>query len=165
MWSGIARYAVKFGVVGLVGMGIDVGLFNALRLAAPSLPHAVAEPIAASIISVSAAILFNWLGNRYWTFRLERRRNAAAEFLEYLAVSLLGMLVALACLALSHYLLGFRSLLADNIAKNGIGLVLGTLVRFALMRYWVWGHHRGGRASETPTWTAARDSFAPTAGS
>ena len=53
-----------------------------------------------------------------------------------------GMGISLACLWISHHLLGFTSLLADNISTNVIGLALGTAFRFFLYRYWVFGHHR-----------------------
>ena len=42
----------------------------------------------------------------------------------------LGMLIALACLAVSHYVLGFHSALADNISANVIGLGLAMVFRF-----------------------------------
>ena len=45
--------------------------------------------------------------------------------------------IALACLWISHYVLGFASPLADNIATNVIGLALGTAFRFTLYRFWV----------------------------
>jgi putative flippase GtrA len=47
------------------------------------------------------------------------------------------MLVAVACLAVSHYVLGFTSPLADNVAANGVGLVLGTAFRYVAYRRWV----------------------------
>ena len=49
----------------------------------------------------------------------------------------LGMLPAVICLGVSHYLLGFTSLLADNISANIIGLVLGTILRFFLYEHTV----------------------------
>jgi putative flippase GtrA len=48
-----------------------------------------------------------------------------------------GLLISLACLAISHYALGFTSTLADNIAANVIGLGLGTAFRFWSYRRWV----------------------------
>ncbi|MGG7463956.1 GtrA family protein [Plantibacter sp. YIM 135347] len=142
LWYGIARYAVKFGVVGLIGFGIDVALFNALRLGVFGTDHFLQSPIGAKIVSVSVAIIFNWVGNRYWTFREHRRKNFLLELVEYIVVSLGGMAIALLCLIVSHYVLGFTSILADNISSNVVGLGLGTLFRFALYRYWVYGHHR-----------------------
>jgi putative flippase GtrA len=53
------------------------------------------------------------------------------------------MLIGLSCLWVSHYALGFTSVLADNIASNVIGLGLGTLFRFTLYRMWVFAPHRG----------------------
>jgi putative flippase GtrA len=142
LWHGFLAYLVKFGVVGLIGLVIDVALFNALRLGVFGEGHWAQSAIGAKTISTSVAIVFNWLGNRYWTFRRHRRRNYVREFAEYLIVSIGGMGIALGCLWVSHYALGFTSLLADNIATNAVGLALGTAFRFLLYRYWVYGHHR-----------------------
>lgn len=141
-WDGLIAYAVKFGVVGLVGLVVDVALFNALRLGMFGADGWAQSAIGAKTISTSVAIVFNWVGNRYWTFRRHRRRNYLREFAEYAAVSVGGMAITLACLWVSHHVLGYTSLLADNIASNVIGLGLGTAFRFVLYRYWVFGHHR-----------------------
>ncbi|MFF2274883.1 GtrA family protein [Agromyces sp. NPDC058126] len=142
LWHGLLAYAVKFGVVGLIGLVIDVALFNALRLGLAGDDTWAQSAIGAKTISTSVAIVFNWLGNRYWTFRKHRRRNYLREFAEYVIVSLGGMAISLACLWVSHHLLGYTTLLADNIATNVVGLGLGTAFRFVLYRYWVFGHHR-----------------------
>ncbi|MFC9559083.1 GtrA family protein [Agromyces sp. NPDC056965] len=142
LWDGLLAYAVKFGVVGLIGLVIDVALFNLLRLGVFGDDHWAQSAIGAKTISTSVAIVFNWLGNRYWTFRKHRRRNYVREFVEYAIVSLGGMAIALGCLWVSHHWLGYTSLLADNIATNVVGLALGTAFRFVLYRYWVFGHHR-----------------------
>ncbi|WP_448809334.1 GtrA family protein [Agromyces bauzanensis] len=142
LWHGLLAYAVKFGIVGLIGLVIDVTLFNLLRLGVFGDDHWAQSAIGAKTISTSVAIVFNWLGNRYWTFRRHRRRNYVREFVEYVIVSLGGMAIALGCLWVSHHLLGYTSILADNIATNVVGLALGTAFRFLLYRYWVYGHHR-----------------------
>jgi putative flippase GtrA len=142
LWDGLLAYAVKFGVVGLIGLVIDVALFNLLRLGVFGEGHWAQSAIGAKTISTSVAIIFNWLGNRYWTFRTHRRRNYVREFVEYAIVSLGGMAIALGCLWVSHHWLGYTSLVADNIATNVVGLGLGTAFRFVLYRYWVFGHHR-----------------------
>ena len=135
-WDKLVRYALKFGVVGLVGFFTDVGLFNLLRIGLFD------EPIAPKVISVAVATLVTWFGNRYWTFREHRRRNYLLELLEFAAVAVGGLLIGLLCLWVSHYLLGFDNLVADNISGNVIGLFLGTAFRFFLYRFWVYGHHR-----------------------
>jgi putative flippase GtrA len=148
LWHGLVAYALKFGVVGLIGLVIDVALFNALRLGVFGADGWAQSALGAKTISTSVAIVFNWLGNRYWTFRRHRRRNYLREFAEYVIVSLGGMAISLVCLWISHHMLGLTSLVADNVASNVIGLGLGTLFRFVLYRYWVYGHHRSDGLSQ-----------------
>ena len=128
---------VRFGLVGGVGFVIDTGVFNLLRVSVLSPEHVPHGPIYAKVISTTLAIIFNWIGNRFWTFRDRRRPHLVREGLEFAIVSVGGLLIGLACLWVSHYLLGFTSLLADNISANVIGLVLGTVFRFWLYRVWV----------------------------
>jgi putative flippase GtrA len=146
-WSVVADlvvgYALKFGVVGVFGYLIDVGVFNALRVDTGDGP-VLASSFWAKAVSVSVATLATWIGNRYWTFRDRRRTDFALELVEFAAISGVGMAIALACLYVSHHVFGARSLVADNIAANGVGLVLGTLFRFLMYRYWVYGDHRVG---------------------
>jgi hypothetical protein len=65
------------------------------------------------------------------------------EGIEFAIVSIGGMVIGLLCLWVSHYVLGYTSLLADNISSNVIGLALGTLFRFTFYRLWVFAPHRG----------------------
>lgn len=141
-WKNLLQYIVKFGVVGAFGIGVDVAIFNLLRLDVLGTHWWINAPLGAKVVSTSAAIVFNWLGNRYWTFRHDRHTHIVREFLEFVGASLLGMAVALGCLWISHYGLGFNNLIADNISGNIIGLGLGTVVRFVLYRYWVWNPNR-----------------------
>jgi putative flippase GtrA len=140
LFSKLIGFALKFGVVGLVCYFIDVGIFNWLRLSGDSL--FIHTPIGAKLVSAGIATVVSWFANRYWTFREDRRKNYLLELLEFAAVAIGGLLIGLACLWVSHYVLGFTSLVADNIAANVIGLVLGTAFRFLLYRYWVYGTHR-----------------------
>jgi putative flippase GtrA len=136
----------RFGLVGLVGLAVDLGVFNLLLVTVLS-PSVVHEgPLVAKVISTSLAIVANWLGNRHWTFRGDRRHHWLREGVEFATVSIAGMAISLLCLWISHYLLEFTSILADNIATNGIGLVLGTAFRFTFYRVWVF---KQGPPSET----------------
>lgn len=138
----LAHQFVRFSAVGLVGLVVDVALFNLLRVTLLD-PEVIAEgPLIAKTISTSVAIVINWLGSRYWVFRLENRRAAGREVLEFALVSIGGLLIAVACLAISRYGLGFTSLLADNIASNVVGLALGSAFRFAFYRSWVFDPRR-----------------------
>ncbi|WP_010203484.1 GtrA family protein [Salinibacterium sp. PAMC 21357] len=134
---------LRFGVVGLGGLVIDVTVFNLLRLTILS-PDVLHEgPVLAKIISTTLAIGANWVGNRRWTFATAGRRGATREGLEFALVSVAGMGIGVLCLWISHYVLGYTSLLADNIATNVVGLALGAFFRFALYRWWVFNPSRG----------------------
>lgn len=144
VWDRVARYALKFGVVGGIGYIIDVSIFNVLIIAGQTSGSSnwFFSSLGAKTVSTSVAILFNWLGNRYWVFRAHRRHDVWREFFEFVVVSVGGMVISLAVLWFTHHVLGLHSLLADNISANVVGLGLGTIFRFVLYRYWVYGHHR-----------------------
>lgn len=128
---------LRFAAVGGVGLVVDVAVFNILRVTILSPENLHEGPVLAKVVSTSIAIVVNWLGNRYWTFGPHRRPQAVREGVEFALVSIGGMLIGLACLWVSHYVLGYTSLLADNVSSNVIGLALGTLFRFWLYRTWV----------------------------
>jgi putative flippase GtrA len=118
---------------------VDVLVFTALRTTLLTPEEFHGAPLVAKIISTTLAIACNWVGNRLWTYRDRRRSDVLREGIEYAAVSVAGLLIALGCLWISHYVLGHTSVLADNVATNGVGLLLGTAFRFALYRWWIYG--------------------------
>ncbi|HEV7741965.1 MAG TPA: GtrA family protein [Pseudolysinimonas sp.] len=173
----LASQFARFGVVGAVGFVIDFGVFNLLTNTFLGSETVHEGPLLAKVISTTLAIIFNWMGNRHWTFRAHRGRQLMREGVEFGVVSVGGMLIGLACLFVSHYVLGFDSKLADNISSNVIGLGLGTLFRFTLYRLWVFAPHRGepepalfpevGTGSVptvSPTTSSRRGSRAPAGG-
>ncbi|MGV8851195.1 MAG: GtrA family protein [Rhodoglobus sp.] len=152
---------LRFGVVGLGGLVIDVAVFNLLRLTILS-PDALHEgPVLAKIISTTLAIGANWVGNRRWTFATAGRRGATREGLEFALVSVAGMGIGVLCLWVSHYVLGYTSLLADNIATNVVGLALGAFFRFALYRWWVFNPNRGAVAAPIGALRATERAIGP----
>ena len=140
--SALLRQFLRFGVVGLGGLVIDVAVFNILRTTVLSPENVAAGPIIAKVISTSLAIVANWIGNRYWTFRTSRGQRVIREGFAFAIVSIGGMLIAVLCLWVSHYVLGFTSVIADNIASNVVGLGLGALFRFTFYRAWVFNPSR-----------------------
>lgn len=122
----------KFGVVGAIAYAVDVGTFSLLR------HHGLADkPITAKVVSTVLATGVAYLGNRFWTFRHRDRVGYAREYAMFFLLNIGGLAIAVGCLWISHYVLGFTSLLADQISANGVGLVLGTLFRFWAYRRWV----------------------------
>ena len=123
---------VAFGAVGLVAFVVDFTIYNVLLLG--PLDH---NTITAKVISVTVATIVAWLGNRYLTFRAHRTRAVWREGVMFAISNLLGLGIAALCLFVSHYVLGFVSPIADNIAANGVGLVLGTTFRYFSYRFLV----------------------------
>jgi putative flippase GtrA len=134
---------VRFGLVGGVGLVVDFGVFNLLRATVFNPDQIHEGPVFAKIVSTLLAIVVNWIGNRHWTFREHRGPQLVREGVEFGIVSIGGLLIGLLCLFVSHYVLGYTSVLADNISSNVIGLALGTAFRFSLYRFWVFSPRRG----------------------
>ena len=129
----LIRELMKFGVVGTIAYLIDAGVNNLLRQT-----EALDDrPLTAKGLSVAFATLFAFAGNRYWTFRHRSDPGLARGLVLFFFLNFVGLLIAVGCLGISHYIFGFTSLLADNIAGNIVGTGLGTLFRFWSYRKWI----------------------------
>ena len=144
----LVREVAKFGIVGLVALVVDVGLFNLLRFAGGEGPL-YDKPLTAKVVSVSVATTVAYFGNRYWTFRHRGRTSFHREYLLFFVLNGVGLAISVGCLWFSHYALGFTSPVADNISANVIGLGLGTLFRFWSYRRWVFPEDTEAAGEET----------------
>lgn len=133
---GIVSEVAKFGVVGLVALVFDVGLFNLLRFAGGEGPL-YDRPLTAKFVSVAVATTVAYIGNRIWTFKDRGRTGVAQEYTMFVVLNAAAMGISLACLWFSHYALGFDNAIADNISANVVGLAAGTAFRFWSYRKWV----------------------------
>ncbi|MEH3078650.1 MAG: GtrA family protein [Quadrisphaera sp.] len=146
LWRAHSRELGAFGVVGGLAFVVDVGLFNLLRFGGSGL--LADQPLTAKVVSASVATVFAWAGNRWWTFRHRNRPAALRELAMFVLMNAAALLIGLAVLATSHYVLGLRGPLADN-AANLVGIGLGTAFRYVAYRLWVFRRPRGtGRAGQ-----------------
>jgi len=121
----------KFGTVGALAFLVDITIFNVVLQLSD-------KPLTSKIVSTVIAASLAFVLNRAWSFKHRQRTNVRREYSLFFALNVIGLGIALACLFISHYVLGFESKLADNIAANGFGLVLGTTFRFWSYRRFVW---------------------------
>jgi putative flippase GtrA len=129
-WKNRLRHLISFLFIGGVAFIIDVGLFNLLVHLAWFDTHPVSAKAASSVV----AVMVSYLGNRAVTFRAAGGVGAVAKFV---VVNIGGIGVAVVSLWVSRYVLGFTSLLADNIAGNIVGVGLGMTVRYIGYSRWV----------------------------
>lgn len=115
----LLRELAAFGVVGLVAFAVDLGAFNLARQLFDL------GPLTAKTTSVVLATTVAFAGNRQWTFCDSGRGGVARQYALFGVLNGVGLLIALVCLSISYYLLGLRGPFAENIAANGVGLVLG----------------------------------------
>ena len=118
----------KFFGVGLMAYLVAVGGFN-LLVHLDSAPLK-SKPLTASILSGALSILVAYFGNRHWTWKERQRSGASREITLFFIINLISLSFTVICLAISRYILGFDSAVADNISANIIGVGIGTLFRF-----------------------------------
>lgn len=153
----LVRELAAFGVVGLVAFVVDLGVFNLARQLFDL------GPLTAKTTSVVLATTVAFAGNRQWTFRDSSREGVARQYVLFGVLNGVGLLIALACLGVSYYVLGLRGPVAENIAANGVGLALGTAFRFYSYRRWVFDGGSGAVVAGIPT-TRDTDLGRPPAG-
>ncbi|WP_258069828.1 GtrA family protein [Arthrobacter sp. SX1312] len=119
----------SFTAVGAVAFIVDISVFNILSSGLG------VGPISSKVSSVALATGVSWLGSRHFTFREFRGRAKRQEALLFGLTNLVGLGIATACLFVSHYLLGFKSPLADNVSGNVIGVLLGNVFRYLAYRF------------------------------
>jgi putative flippase GtrA len=133
----MAKEAIRFLLVGSLGYLIDVAIFNTLMII-PKFSEQLGGPIAPKAVATLCAIAFTYWANSSWTFKIRNgTEKNIRQFGLYFLVNIAGLLIILFSLFISHYVLGFTSLLADNISANVVGVGFATVFRFVANRYWV----------------------------
>jgi putative flippase GtrA len=120
----------KFGVVGAIGSVVDLGgsafLYGSVHVG----------PLTAKAIAITAACVVTYLGSRFWTFRHRENQPLARELGLFIALNVIGLVIAEAVIALTAYAFGNKEQLAYNLASVA-GTGLGTIFRYFAYRKWV----------------------------
>ncbi|MEU9324280.1 GtrA family protein [Streptomyces canus] len=126
----IVREVAKFGAVGGAGLLVNLVVFNLVR-------HLTELPVVrASVVATVVAIVFNYIGFRYFTYRDRDKSGRTKELTLFLLFSVVGLVIENGILYAATYGFGWDSPLQSNIFKF-VGIGIATLFRFWSYRSWV----------------------------
>ncbi|MET9044229.1 GtrA family protein [Streptomyces sp. NPDC004362] len=135
----LIREIAKFGAVGGAGLLVNLLVFNLVR-------HATGlQVVRASVIATVVAIVFNYIGFRYFTYRDRDKSGSTREVSLFLLFSAAGLVIENGVLYIATYGFGWDTPLQSNIFKF-LGIGLGTLFRFWSYRSWVFRTLPAGEA-------------------
>jgi putative flippase GtrA len=121
----------KFGVIGAVGFLVTTVGANILHF------EVGLGPLTSIVISTIVATCLTYAGNRYWTFRHREGSTVPREFVVFVVLNGIGLLIQVAFNGFTYYVLGYQGRLAYNIALI-LGIGTATLFRFWSYRKFVW---------------------------
>jgi putative flippase GtrA len=130
----LVHEVAKFGVVGLIGFVVQLGVQNALHSGA----HIGA--ITSVIIAYIVATVVTFIGNRHWAFKNRKGKGLRHETMLFVALNCVGIVIQVGIVDLAYYELGYKSGLAYNLATI-IGIGLATLFRLFAYRKFVFNNH------------------------
>jgi putative flippase GtrA len=136
---------LRFLMVGIIGAVVDFGTFNlmtgVLGIAA----------VLASVLSFTAAIINNFLWNRYWTYPDSRSKKTGQQLIQFAIISVIGLAIRTPLFALLEEPLrnlfaffplpGIGFIDADFLGHNlalAISVVVVMFWNFFVNRYWTY---------------------------
>jgi putative flippase GtrA len=126
--SRLASEVAKFGVVGLIGVLVNLGAFAVLQ--------DFMQTGRANALSTAISIATNYVGYRYWVYRGADRRTRTREISLFLVFSLIGAVIQVGVVYVSKYWMGLDTKLELMLAAVA-GIGLATVFRFIAYRTWV----------------------------
>ncbi|MGV9600645.1 glycosyltransferase [Streptosporangium sandarakinum] len=139
---GMARQLPSFAVIGAVSTLAHLGLFVALRQVTPA--------VTANAVALFVTAVANTAANRRFTFGVTGRAGALRHQLEGGLAFAVGLVLSTGGLALLGRLLPGASATAEVVALVAAN-ALATLVRFLLLRAWVFNPRRADTSGSAGT--------------
>ncbi|AUH42685.1 GtrA family protein [Streptomyces sp. CMB-StM0423] len=133
----------EFAVVGGIGVLVNLAVFNLVR-------NSTELPVVrCSMISTAVAIIFNYIGFRYFTYRDRDKTRPPREFTLFLVFSAAGLVIENGLLYVATYGFDWDTPLQSNIFKF-LGIGVASLFRFWSYRSWVFRAVPAARAAAAP---------------
>ena len=124
------RQGGAFLVVGGVAFLVDAVVFNLLAFGFTGSGLLYDYPLVAKIIAIVIASVVTYVGNRFWTFRTRTLPHRVSRYALFLLFNLVAILLQLACLGFSRYVLHLEGPVPDNIFGTFVGQAVATIFRF-----------------------------------
>jgi putative flippase GtrA len=122
-WRVLIKEISAFGVVGVVNLFVDIGLFNLVHF------RIGLGPTTSNIISTGVATTISYFANRHWSFSHRARTGLRREYVLFFVINLVALGISSVVIAFTYYVVGDHSPFALNVAKF-IGIGIGTVFRF-----------------------------------
>ena len=135
---------LKFAMVGVVGAVVDFGTFNLIT------QLTLIPAVYATMISFTAAVISNFMWNRYWTYPDSRSKSIAGQVVQFIMVSLIGLAIRTPLFAfLEHNLVSLAAqmlprnfLLKPTFVGHNVSLAIAVVVvmmwNFFANRFWTY---------------------------
>jgi putative flippase GtrA len=124
---------LKFAVVGTIGFGVDSLTFNLVR-SGLGLPAEIS-----TVISFCAAVVSNFLFNRYWTYPDSRSKPVMSQITQFAVVNVAGLIIRTVVFSLIHkpMVILFESILPDFfLTPMVIGENLSLAIVVVIVMFW-----------------------------
>ena len=144
------RRFMRFAMVGVIGFVVDFGVYNWMLMLLPTEGLPISRVVLAGVISFLAAILSNFMWNRFWTYPDSRTKPVVGQLAQFGLVSVMGLGIRIPLLwalepPLRHFfellLSSYNSALVDFLAHNAdlaIAVVVVMFWNFFANRYWTY---------------------------
>jgi putative flippase GtrA len=143
-WRMLLKELSAFGVVGAAAFVIDITLFQLLYA------HVGLGAVTAKCLATLVSMTVAYFAHRYWSFSHRARTGLRREYLLFVVVNGLTLLLNVGAVAFVRYPLGQESALVLQVA-NLAGIALGTVIRYLSYRRWVFPAHDSQAAAAALT--------------
>jgi putative flippase GtrA len=149
------RQFIKFCLVGATSTAIQLGIFRILvGLGEPAWVHQIALPhwltptifyiLVANCMAFCLAVTNGFIWNRIWTFKGQHSRDARTQYLLFVLVNIVGLIISSAILfvmvRLLHGGMGYSRISAGMIGQL-VALPAVAVWNFTANKYWTFAAH------------------------
>lgn len=146
---------LKFAFVGVTGAVVDFGILNLLRLVF-GVPLVWAQGI-----SFTAAVVNNFLWNRFWTYPDSRSKKTSHQLVQFFIINIIGLIIRTPLIPWLDQLIlkllerfSWELPLEDYVLSNNLALTISIVIvmlwNYFANRYWTYNDVPGNDKTGDP---------------